>query len=404
MTRYLTAHEAAAELGIRLETLYAYVSRGLIRSEATGSSKRTRRYLREDVQRLKTRKAARRNPEKLTSAALNWGTPLLESELTLIAGGHFYYRGQDAVELATQYRLEQVATFIWSGELPPESSPYFIAEGEPLPTRYRAALQVEATPFEAFQLLLPLAAVDDLAAYNPDPVAVMQTGGRIMRLLTAIAVGGHITGSSIAHTLQQSWTPDQSQAAALLNTAMILCADHELNVSAFTARCVASAGGTPYGVVIAGLAALQGVRHGGYTARVEAFFREASQSGGVRLALSNYLKRGETIPGFGHPLYPEGDPRCTALLQRITAAYPDSPMVALAATTAEEVFKLTEKRPTIDFGLVTLAGVLNLPGGTALSIFALGRTVGWLGHAIEQYQTNQLIRPRARYVGIQPPA
>lgn len=404
--RYLTAQEAADELAISLATLYAYVSRGLIRSEATGSNKRTRRYLREDVQKLKQRKEARRNPAQMVESALHWGTPILESALTLISDGRFYYRGYDALNLAATCTVEQVAALIWTGELAAETPPLFAtASSAWLWPQYQAILPEKLaglTPVEAFQVLLPLVAADDVAAYDLRPSAVAQTGARLLGLLAAVAVGGRPAPAGIAAMLQQGWVPHRPQAVDLINAALILCADHELNVSSFTARCVASAGATPYAVVMAGLAALQGVKHGGYTERVEALFREVGQPEQVRLVLRHRLRRGESMPGFGHRLYPNGDPRGRALLTMTAAACPDSPAVALATTVVEEIFELIGEHPTLDFGLVTLARALDLPAGGALALFALGRTIGWLGHAIEQYQTDQLIRPRARYVGQQP--
>jgi citrate synthase len=191
-------------------------------------------------------------------------------------------------------------------------------------------------------------------------------------------------------------------AVGLLQAALILCADHELNVSSFSARCVASAGATPYAVVGAGLAALTGTRHGGNTGQLEAFLAEARTPAGVPAALARWLRRGANLPGFGHPLYPDGDPRGQALMAMITARLPRSRGTRLARAIAEAVAALNGEAPTVDFGLVALAAALELPPGAPLALFALGRTVGWIGHAIEQYATGQLIRPRARYVGVLP--
>jgi len=198
--------------------------------------------------------------------------------------------------------------------------------------------------------------------------------------------------------LRRAWSlPDD--AAPLLNTALILCADHELNVSSFTARCVASAGGTPYGVVQAGLAALRGSRHGGHTERVEALLREVGAPSQARAALAARLQRGEPVPGFGHRLYPDGDPRGRLLLEMAREYGPHSPAVALSAAVAAAAGELLGKRPTVDFGLVTAAGALELPAGSALALFAIGRAIGWIGHALEQIEAGTIIRPRARYVG-----
>jgi citrate synthase len=152
-------------------------------------------------------------------------------------------------------------------------------------------------------------------------------------------------------------------------------------------------------VVTAGLAALQGAKHGGQTELVEAFLREVEASGDPRGAIAGRLKRGEGVPGFGHSLYPGGDPRGASLLQMMAGAYPGSPVVALSDSITREALNLVDEHPTLDFGLVILARTLGLPPGAALALFAIGRTVGWVGHAIEQYEGGSLIRPRARYVG-----
>ena len=208
----------------------------------------------------------------------------------------------------------------------------------------------------------------------------------------------------IAVTLARAWAPGREPAARLISAALVLCADHELNVSSFTARCAASAGATPYAVVAAGLAALTGVKHGGHGERVEAFLREvgAQRGAGTRAAIAARLKRGESLPGFGHELYPEGDPRCAELLQLAAEALPRSPAVALGRVVAAHAFDLVGERPNLDFGLVIAARALDLPPGGALALFAIGRTIGWIGHAIEQYRLDRLIRPRARYIGEAP--
>ena len=383
-----------------MATLYAYVSRGMIRSEAKGGSRR-RRYRAEDVRRLKERKERRRAPDGVVEAALHWGTPVMESEITLIADGRLYYRGRDVAALAAGSAVEEVAALIWTGD--PASAGDLFPPGWPgLSPRVRAVLgSVEGlSPVETFQVLLPLA--EDPAAYDLRPPAVARTGARIIRLMTSVAAGEAETAGGLAETLARGWCSQDLGAEALLNSALILCADHELPVSTFVARCVASSEATPYAVVAAGLAALGGVRHGGQVELVEVFLREVEAVGEARRAITGRLRRGEEIPGFGHSLYPEGDPRGGELLRLIGAAYPNSPAVALSDAVTAEALELIGERPTVDLGLVTLARALGLPPGGAIALFALGRTVGWIGHAIEQYRSGSLIRPRARYVGEQP--
>lgn len=399
-------------MGVSLQTLYAYVSRGLVRSEAVGGRRRVRRYRAEDVRRLKERKEQRRNPDRATEGALDWGTPVLESAITLIFEGRMYYRGHDAVALSEHHTLEQVAELVWTGSM---------TEGDHgrLPELFRASAGIEVvperlglegrrepglgSPMETFGMALQGAAAEDPAAYDLRSAAVARTGARILRLLVAAATGGgRGAEDTVAQVLQRCWAPGEVGATALLDRALVLCADHELNVSSFTARCVASAGASPYAVVVAGLAALGGVKHGGNTRRVEAFLAEAEAIGGAKKVIASRLRRGEALPGFGHQLYPGGDPRCEALLAAVAAAYPDSEAFKLADEAVEAASDLMDERPNVDFALAVLARILGLPPGGALALFALGRTVGWIGHAIEQYQTDRIIRPRARYVGEQP--
>ena len=384
------------ELGISLATLYAYASRGMLRSEAVPGDPRARRYPREDVLRLKEKKELRKDPEKAAPKALSWGIPVLESAITLIQDGRLYYRGRDAVELARNSTVEEVAALIWTGD-PAEASRLFAAD----PLRIALPrLPPELTAVERCQAALPIAGAADLAGWDLRPSAVPATGARILRFLAETAAGGPASSSaSIAEILQKGWAPDRPEAAGPIGAALVLAADHELNVSAFTARCVASAAASPWDVVSAGLAALKGARHGGHTARVEALFQEVGTAARARQVLADRLRRGEEIPCFGHRLYPDGDPRGKALLEMVEEIAPGSPAVECARAIATIGGELLREHPTIDLGLVALGKALELPERTPLALFALGRTLGWIGHAIEEYAQNRLIRPRATYIG-----
>lgn len=401
MSSFLTAQEAAAILDISLPTLYAYVSRGLLRSEPGDSRKRTRRYHAEDVTRLKEKQENRRDPTRVAETALHYGSPLLESALTLIDQGRVSYRGRDVITLSQTHSLEQVAALLWADD---ETVSLFNRVGPHqslLVTQWRPQLSTLSL-MEQFMALLPVAAASDFAAYDLSVAGVQQSGARILDLLVGIATGKPVAQAGIGCSLQQAWLPERDDAAAWLNAALILCADHELNISAFTARCVASAAATPYAVVQAGLAALQGSKHGGYTARVQALFREVQTPSQAQTVLADRLRRGESIPGFHHPLYPNGDPRGRELLRLAHLANPHHPALVLATAIRSTTFSLLGQHPTLDFGLVTLCQVLDLSPDIPITLFALGRTVGWIGHALEQYARDELIRPRARYTGSPP--
>lgn len=399
--RYLTAQQAARRLGVSLQTLYAYVSRGLLRSEPAAVGSRARRYPRQDVARLQQRREMRRNPEQAVPKALHWGMPVLESAITLVADGRLYYRGHDAITLARDWSLEKVAALIWTGES--ENAAQLFSAPAVAPPALAALTDGEAGLIERCQAALPLCGATDLASFDLRPAAVAASGARIFRLLVGLAAGRPAAGE-VGAALAASWAPTHGDAAAALRTALILCADHELNVSAFTVRCVASAGAAPYDVVAAGLAALKGGHHGGHTARVEALLREVATPRAAHRALADRLRRGETIPGFGHPLYPAGDPRGKALLDLAAEVAPDSSELALVRAVIDAGHDLVGEYPTLDVGLVALARALALPPSSPLALFALGRTIGWVGHAIEQYARGRLIRPRAHYVGPHPGA
>jgi citrate synthase len=444
---FLSAAEAAAALRVRSATLYAYVSRGLLRSEVDPEG-RGRRYPAEEVEALARRAAGRRDPRQVARGALDWGLPVLDSRLTLIADGRIYYRGLDAVELTrTGETLERVAALLWLGDLAAPLPPAAPGRLAVLP---RLEAQLVATrswrPFQRLQALLPFATAEDPAAYDLRPPAVIASGAWLIQLSAAIAAAttrgllDQTQPASAAAQLAAAWSPPAgagecarkagvgraratavggggsgSSAAALrrlLEAALILCADHELNVSAFTARCVASAGAPPQAAVAAGLAALGGSRHGGQTERVEALLDEVSptairsvsrESGSIlRDRLADRLRRGEEIPGFGHPLYRDGDPRARLLLDLAAASRPRSPHLEAASELAAAALELLGERPNLDFGLVTLARTLGLPPGAPLALFAVGRSAGWIAHVIEQYGDSRLIRPRARYTGPEP--
>ena len=398
--QYLTAKEAAAELNISVKSLYVYVSQGLIRSEPLDNKKRMRRYHWEDIAHLKERQALRRNPRKTAENALHWGMPLMESGISLIQDGRLYYRGYDVEMLINHHRFEDVATLIWLDELLVPNFDLWADHRDLLPTLKKAAKNLpDLTPIERFQIALPIMANRDLASYDFSPETIVATGIKILSMF-AVAVNDFRPSINILSSLTSAWHLDNATAEDLLNTALILCADHELNVSAFTARCVTSANATPYQVVNAGLSALQGVKHGGNVNRVLAFMNEARN--GIHETIRDRIKRGEGLSGFGHKLYPNGDIRATLLLEKIREHYPYHEAVQFAQEVLEITYQLTEEQPNIDFALAVLVEILELPRSAAIAIFALGRTVGWIGHAIEQYELNQIIRPRARYCGRQP--
>jgi len=396
--RFLTSDEAARALGVSPATLYAYVSRGMLRSEPMPGESRARRYRREDVERLQDRQGLRRQPARAVETALHWGMPVLESAITLIDDGRLYYRGHDAMALTNRETVERVAALLWTGDL---DTPVFDGS-EPLTIPALPATDPRLEPLARFQMLLPLLAAGDLAAYDLRPDAVIRAASAIVRGFTAIAAGLPWQEGQLAGLLQIGLAPHKIEATLLLRAALIVCADHELNVSSFTVRCIASARAPLYAAIAGGLAALSGARHGAASLQVESLLAEIQRDGDPRAVIAQRLRRGEDIPGFGHRLYPGGDPRATLLLDLLTETLPDTPAVQLGQATVAAASELTGRHANLELGLVTLTDALDLPPGSALTLMALGRTLGWIAHAIEEYDRDTLIRPRARYVGTNP--
>jgi citrate synthase len=393
---WMPAADASARLGVSRATLYAYVSRGLVRSQATPGPSRHRRYSRDDVERLRRRTEERRNPDKAVAHALQWGMPVLESAITLIDGQRLYYRGHDVLALARTQSVKEVASLVWTGRFDG------LAE---MSWPSSAGSRTSNLPFASrAQSLLATSSAHDPAACDLRPASVASCGWRILQLLTASAARRQVPAAApltIDQRLARAWRID-ADGIDVLRSALILCADHELNVSSFTARCVASAGSDPYAVVIAGLSALAGPKHGGSGARVEAMLRSVRGEGDVRSAVAARLRRGERLDGFGHPLYAAGDPRAAMVIDLLRERFAKSPELRFIVKFESAAAALIRERPNLDFALAAIARVLGLPAGSPLVLFAIGRTIGWIGHAVEQYATDQLIRPRAKYTGVPP--
>ena len=138
-------------------------------------------------------------------------------------------------------------------------------------------------------------------------------------------------------------------------------------------------------------------RHGGASAQAEVLLHELLRGGDPLAGMDARLARNEMLPGFGQPLYPEGDPRAVAILEALAANLPQA--WQRIKTILDAAARLIPQRPNVDFALAAATAALGLPQGAALALFILGRSVGWIAHASEQLQTGKFIRPRARYVG-----
>ena len=384
----LTARQTADRLGVKLDTLYAYVSRGRLRSVMVPGT-RERRYRSEEVDALLDTRSGVKPPHSSDPEAL---MPVIGSSICLIENGHFYYRGQDAVRLSDAATLEEIARLLWLDEAGPGLADLSA------PNR-SANVPTTSGLIERCQIRLTALGDQDLSALDLTRARVARTGWRILGEIAACVAPGQLSRDPIHRKLAAAWRLGEA-GADLIRRCLVLIADHELNPSTFVARCAASTGATPYAVVTAALSALSGRFHGGEIERAEGLLRELLESDDPMAVMAGRLTRGERLPGFGQPLYPEGDPRATAILAALAQVAPEAH--ALVEKAAETGLRLTGRHPNVDFALAAAALGLGLPRNAALGLFIVGRTVGWIAHAIEQYESGVLIRPRARDLGPRP--
>ncbi len=387
---YLTARQAAGELSVSPATLYAYVSRGLIRSEPVEAS-RERRYRAEDVRALKGRRS------ESSARGADVEQPVIETAVSTITEAGPVYRGVDAIGLAAEATLEQAATLLWdvSGIDP------FGADNLPVMSETMGAIlsaSAASPPLPRAVAVLALAAEADPQAYNRSAEGRARIGARIVRLVSAAILGTAPSADPIHAQIARRWASPRTDAAALIRRALVLLADHELNPSTYTLRCAASTGLNLYDATIAGLVALRGPKHGGaglLAARLVDSLAEADLDETIR----SRVALGEAMPGFGHKVYRTSDPRADDLLAALARSGTDPRLTTEAPRLIAEATGLF---PNIDYALAVMVRTLGLPTGSEIALFAIARTAGWVSHGLEQLASDRLIRPGARYIGALP--
>ena len=410
---WMTAVEALNILNVRPQTLYANVSRGKIRAKPDDDDPRRSLYHRDDVLRMARRANGRRKVEAVSAQAMAYGDPVLPSSISTADNGRLLYRGRDAARLAETASLEDIAALLWECSADQARAPWPAIAEEPSSALTAGLLALaRRSAVDAPSLGRPVAELHAEAASVLATLAAAMSGAsahgsRVDRAASqeaAIADDGSSSSSSsssssrhseaapamaIASLLAHAWHCEPHED--LIRRALVLMADHELNASTFATRVAISTGASLAAGVLAGLATLTGPLHGGASAEFAHFVANAKQHG-AQAAVRTWLDSGRALPAFGHPLYPEGDPRARALIENLPGYQPYKDLTAEAEAQAGEL-------PNIDYALSLLSATCKLPDDAPFILFAIGRCVGWLAHALEQAQTGRLIRPRARYTG-----
>jgi len=398
-TDWLTAGEARARLGVQAQTLYAYVSRGLIRSERIPGS-RSSRYSRADVERLAARgrrTSGAPGPEIVVDSALTKLDP----------AGRLAYRGWDVRDAAQSSSYEAVAEWLWATD---ESAQEWVAPKDQLKvaTRAQAALPADAAiPDRLRVTAAAVGAVDPLRNDRRRPQVAARGRALIATLvdsLPLVSSAAAPTAGSLATRFWPRLSPLTATAGRVeaLDHAMVLLADHELAASTLAVRVAASTWADPYLLVCAGLAAAGGPLHGGASEAVRALLREVTDGASAASAVGARLRDARPIPGFGHTVYEGPDPRAPALLAAVRRTRP--PRAVMRAATEVEALVGGDGQvfPNIDFALGVFAEAHDMVPGAGEAIFVTARCAGWIAHGLEEYEHRLRYRIRAAYTGPPP--
>ncbi|MER7736609.1 citrate synthase [Streptomyces erythrochromogenes] len=399
--RRLSTQEAARVLGVKPATVYAYVSRGQLASRRDPAG-RGSSFDAAEVEAL-----ARRSRRE--AAAAPAGELAVRTALTLIEPDRYYFRGVDAVDLASRYPYEEVAEWLWTGNL--TLGARFTAPAEVLEAARRAvdALPAHSGPVDRLRVAVAAAAVADPLRFDLSEEAVLGSARCLIPTLVGAlpaAGGGRAGDGPIARQLWSRLTsrePDPD-ALAVLDLALALLVDHDLAASTLAVRVAASARAHPYAAVSAGLGALEGPLHGAAGRLAHRMLVEVLEQGGAAPVVAEYLRAGRRVPGLGHRLYRGEDPRAGALFARLEGL--DEAAPALAA--AREVVAVTSRQgglhANVDLALAVLTVSCGMAPEAGETVFAVARTAGWIAHALEEYQERPLrMRPSGQYHGPRPP-
>ncbi|SCX13302.1 citrate synthase [Mycolicibacterium fluoranthenivorans] len=380
---YLTTAQVAKVLGIKPESVYAYVSRGRLHSVRI-EGVRGSVFAVDEVESL-TRDGARPRPPA-------GAVERIRTQITSLSGDELCYRGRPARELVTADFLD-VARLLWEHEVPPQHPPL----DQDATAHLRAALPSTATRLDAVRIAVDLAGAADPMRYQRTPEAVTTKAMQILEAVaTALPPGSSSVGTgSYAKRLWPKLSPlsPTPRRVAVLNAALVLLADHDLAASTVAARVAASARAGVYSVVAAGLATLDGPMHGGAATAAYRYLLGAVDDPVGAVAAS--LRAGERIPGTGHRIYRDHDPRAGALLGLLERAGGGERVRAAVDTIAASTDFVNS-----DLALAAMAVQFRMPADAPETVFGIARIVGWVAHALEEYEEPMLrFRPEGVYVG-----
>ncbi len=403
------AKGAAEFLGIKRQTLYAYVSRGLIRSSSTTATG-AKMYTRQDLEQL--RMTGRRGSKTPILGLTRNGTALPTSITSIDERGPSY-RGKPAIDLAKMGRpFEDCVELLWTGVLPTRSIEWAAPH---IPDNFSALATLLNHGSDQPSTRQVLAVVTSAYAARMGRSPEASLGGALLaarQLLQILAASvGLLCGQSpdqcfnMARHSIATWIargtsiPLSQEHIEAINASLILSADHELAPSTYAARVAASGGADIFACVTSGFGTFEGPLNGLGCDEPETLIRSAASARDYVELLKARMKRKEEPIGYNHPSYPSGDPRALYLIdlaRSIAAKDSAFQMIAECMSAAEDEFGL---KPSLALALVAMAGALRMPAEMSGALMAIGRTSGWIAHVFEQRTVGEIVRPRTRYIG-----
>lgn len=367
--RHLTTAEVASRLDIKPETVYAYVSRGLL-TKVAASGRRGSLFREDEVARL----ARGRRHGTIENIA---------STISRIEDDQLYYRGRDVADLVTTQPFEAVAGLLWTGDTA-APAPQFTAPAEILSTCRAAvgALAESVRLTDRMRVAVTVASASDQLRFDLSPQGVLRTAGMLLAVEVDCLSSTHHDSGTLAQRLGPSLT-EQVLPSGLLDSTLILLADHGLAISTMAARVAASARVHPYGVVSAGLGALDSQYHGAASTVAYRFLDDAIAD--PLGAASERLRLGGGLPGFGHLIYRTTDPRAELLLAILRSVPAAAPALTAIDTITDQLGAPHTAVPNIDLALAVLMHAYCMRPDAGEAIFAIARTVGWIAHTLEEY-------------------
>jgi citrate synthase len=341
--------------------------------------------------------------------------------------GLLFYRGYDIHELAPNSSFEEIAFLLQRGHAPDhgELDGYraeLTAGRQPgvLAADDLPGIARHQRPMEALRSLVSLGSADDPDAGSNEPAANLRKAARLTAQQPVLIAAYHAArrgrdlpaadpalGTAANFLLQLTGAQPEPRAAEILDTCLVLHADHTMNASTFAARVCAATLADMHSAVVAAIGTLSGPLHGGANEQVMRSLEAIRQSGGdpldaVSSQVSKRLAQGEKIMGFGHRVYKTEDPRAThlrAMSAELAAASGDDTYYQMSRRMEEVVLAEKGLFPNVDFFAATVYYYLGIPTDLFTPVFSASRMAGWTAHVIEQHADNRLIRPDSEYIG-----